>query len=517
MKTDVVIRKNQYFDSVFLMSVARRLSEQAGIKDAAAVMGTANNKKLLIDMGFAESSLTDAGPNDLIVAIRGARVAVETILSDVDRWLVRTHDRLSGAMVSTSDAARARQPDSNLVVISVPGEYAAREAHAALEHGMNVFLFSDHVSMEDELNLKRRAAQAGLIVMGPDCGTAIISGVGIGFANVVRRGPVGVIGSTGTGLQEFASLVHRGGGGISHAIGTGSRDLSDVVGGISTLTALEELEVDDQTQIIVILAKPPGSRALTSLIGSLNRCAKPIVACFLGLAQDQLPDPTHFRIVHTLDEAASVALEMTVGSLAASMSIPADAVEALVAQESDQMAPQQKYVRGLFAGGTFCYQAQQIMREGGLTVYSNAPLAGMQLLPDATRSLRHTLVDMGDEEFTRGKPHPMIDATQRRKRILVEAKDNKIAILLLDFILGYNASPDPAGDLAETIVEAKRKLAASGGYLSVVASICGTDLDPQDVHAQEAILQEAGAVVFASNAQASRLAREIVLRLAGRI
>ena len=239
---DIAIKKNRYLDSVFLMAAARRLGEQPGIEDAAAVMGSAANKAVLIKMGFAEALLADAEANDLIVALAGEAEAVGGILADIEPWLVRPKSVLDGAMALSLDDAWDQQEASNLAVISIPGEYAAREAHAALDHGMNVFLFSDHVSVEDERMLKSKASDAGLIVMGPDCGTAIIAGTGIGFANVVRQGSIGVVASSGTGLQEFTSLVHRSGAGISHGFGTGGRDLSDAVGGISTLTAIDALE-----------------------------------------------------------------------------------------------------------------------------------------------------------------------------------------------------------------------------------------------------------------------------------
>ncbi|MEE8593830.1 MAG: hypothetical protein V3T03_06855, partial [Candidatus Bipolaricaulota bacterium] len=255
---EVSIKKNRYLDSVFLMAVAQRLSEQPGIEDAAAVMGSAANKLILVKMGFDEAELAEAAQNDLVVALEGETETVNGLLSDVEQWLVRPKSVLDGAMALSLEDAWERQETSNLVVISVPGEYAAREASAALEHGLNVFLFSDHVALEDEVTLKQKASEAGLILMGPDCGTAIIAGTGIGFANVVRRGSIGVVASSGTGLQEFTSLVHRSGAGISHGFGTGGKDLSDAVGGISTLTAIDALENDPGTQAIAVISKPPG-------------------------------------------------------------------------------------------------------------------------------------------------------------------------------------------------------------------------------------------------------------------
>lgn len=512
MPTGYVIRKNQYFDSVFLMQVAKRLAEEPGIEEAAALMGTENNKRLLAAMGFEDREVLSAGPNDLIIALKAEnRSAVDTILDKVDAWLVRKSTRVGKPALRTLDEALASQPHSNLVSISVPGEYAAREARKALERALNVFLFSSNVAVEDEAALKQYARERGLLVMGPDCGTAIIAAAGLGFSNVVRRGPIGVIGSTGTGLQEFTALVHQGGSGISHAIGTGSRDLADEIGGISTFTALEALEADLRTEVIALLSKPPGAKTLSLLMERLNRCRNPCVTCFLGIREYPSQADIRFTTAHTIDQAAALASEMATGVPAALTHVTPEELQRLVAKERAGMAPQQEYIRGIFAGGTFCYQAQQVMRDSGLVVHSNAPLEGMLELADPLRSKAHTLVDMGAEMFTQGRPHPMIDATLRRERILAEAQDPQVAILLLDFILGYNASPDPVGDVLDAISEAKRAASQRGGFLSVAASICGTDGDPQDLRKQTRALQEAGVVVLTTSAQAALFSLTLAL------
>lgn len=506
---DVVVKTNRYYDSVFLMTVTQRLAKQPGVEDAAAVMGSAGNRRTLVRMGFAEKALENAGPNDLIVALQGDGKSVARLLEDIEQWLVRPNSLLGVARALSLDEAWARQNTSNLVVISVPGEYAAKEAHSALEHGMNVFLFSDHVAIEDEIALKRKASDKGLLVMGPDCGTAIIAGTGIGFANVVRRGPIGVVASSGTGLQEITCLIHRAGSGISHGLGTGSRDLSDAVSGLSTLAAIEALEQDPTTAAIAVVSKPPGLNTLGRIVDRLNRCKKPVCACFLGLEAITKAD---FEICMTLDQAAASSLKLANAKIAPPATHAQDV--ALAHRECERMSPNQKYVRGFFAGGTFCYQAQQIMRNGGIVVHSNAPLKGMLKLEKPTESVEHTLVDMGADEFTAGIPHPMIDATQRRTRILTEAQDLQVGVLLLDFILGYNASANPAGDLVEAISKAKRRFERAGQHLCVVASVCGTDKDPQDLREQEQMLRDAGVVVFPSSAHASLFAREIVSRRA---
>jgi FdrA protein len=509
--TGCVIRKNEYHDSVFLMRVARRISEQKGILQAAALMGTEKNKILLAEIGIGGKEVETAAPGDLIIAVQAEDAGtLSAMLGNVEGWLRPSPDRPGAIPVRTLEEALGRQPHSNLAMISIPGQYAAREARRALERGLNVFLFSDNVPVKDELALKEYAREKGLMVMGPDCGTAIIGGKGIGFANAVRRGPIGVIGASGTGIQEFTTLVHHAGSGISHALGTGSRDLSDEIGGISVLSALAALESDPQTKVIALISKPPGEKNLARLLPKLQSCAKPLVACFLGSGKNIQPGKASYQMVRTLDEAAAAALRLATGrEKSAFPAEPPDFRARLQKERSGIRAPR-RFLRGIFAGGTFCYQAQQILRDAGMSAYSNAPLEGNRKLPDSNRSLEHTLVDMGADEYTSGRPHPMIDSSLRRERILQEAEDPEVAVILLDFILGFNASPDPAGDLAAAITRARAGAKEKGGFLSVVASVCGTEGDSQDFVRQVKKLEETGAVVFPSSARATEFCVELI-------
>ena len=511
-----VIRRNEYHDSVFLMRVARRISEQKGVLQAAALMGTEKNKVLLEEIGIGGKEIDSATPGDLVIAVQAEDGEVlAAVLGNVEGWLRTSPDPPGAIPLRTLEEALSRQPRSNLAVISVPGEYAAREARRALERGLNVFLFSDHVPMQDERSLKDFARGKGLIVMGPDCGTAIIGGKGIAFANAVRRGPIGVIGASGTGIQEFTCLVHHAGCGISHAIGTGSRDLSDEIGGISVLSALESLEADPKTKAIAILSKPPGKHAFHQILSGIRACSKPVVACFLGMARSPEQDKYPFQSCRTLDEAAAAAVRLVAG--AEKLFIPGTTVDfrTLLAREKAHMKPGQKFLRGLFAGGTFCYQAQQILQDARIRVYSNSPLEGNPRLPDPSQSREHTLVDMGADEFTSGRPHPMIDSGQRRERILAEARDQEVAVLLLDFILGFNASADPAGELIPAITGAKDEARKRGGFLCVVASVCGTEEDSQGFAKQVKSLEGAGAVVFPSNARSADFCAALIRSLQG--
>ena len=514
MASGFVIRRNQYYDSVFLMGVNRRLSGARGVQQTAVLMGSEANKRLLSDIGIRDVQIDAVQPNDLIAAvIADTADDVREALGRLDEWLQAGLEAAPASGLCTLEDGLGQRPDANLAVISVPGEYATREARKALEAGLNVFLFSSNVSVDDELSLKQFASQRGLLVMGPDCGTSLIGGVGIGFANAVRQGSIGAVGASGTGLQEFTCQVHNAGFGISHAIGTGSHDLSERIEGLTTLAALDALEADPQTEVVALISKPPASRTLQKISRRLTTYKKPIIGCFLGTQSKPDGASAIYQVARTIDEAVHLALMASVGAgpQPAQNASATDEANCLL-QEPRAWAPEQQYLRGLFAGGTFCYQTQHILRDAKIAVYSNTPLAQRHMLSDPDKSRKHTVVDMGDDYYTLGRPHPMIDGTLRQKRILTEAQDPEVAILLLDFILGYNASRDPVGDVLDAIVEARQTVSKRGLHLTVVASICGTEGDAQDLDLQARMLREAGVLVFQSNARAAAFCGELLKR-----
>ncbi len=516
MASGFVIRKSQYYDSVFLMRIAKTLNDESGVNQSAVVMATDANKELLAEINITGAAIDAATPNDLVVAVIAEEsTIVDRLLNSIDERLKSVSSVKKQTIYRSVDAAANSNPDSNLVVISVPGSYAAREAHKALEQGKHVFLFSDNVPLEQEVELKQLARELGRLVMGPDCGTSLIGGVGIGFANKVRGGPIGVVGASGTGIQEFTSLVHRAGSGISHAIGTGSHDLSDTVGGITTLMGIDALEEDPKTRVITMVSKPAGPATLGRLTERINACKKPVIGCFLGLDHLLQGLNTHFEQVKTIDEAVLAALRLANIDSRPGINTASSRSQQDIQQEIGGWRKEQLYLRGLFAGGTFCYQTQQVLHDAGLSVYSNTPLDKRYKLEDPETSLEHTVIDLGEDYFTQGKPHPMIDATERQKRILAEANDPEVAILLLDFILGTISSPDPVGDLIEAIQEARSSVDRHGGYLTVVASICGTDQDLQGLERQKKMLERAGAWVFPSNFQAARFCADLLLAASG--
>jgi succinyl-CoA synthetase alpha subunit len=512
MDIGVAIRKNQYFDSVFLMRINNQISAFEGVLNSAVVMGTDNNKNILSGIGVDEHLIKDATPNDLIVVVIADNpVTVSDVLSNLDNLFDTGREQKNGLQLKSMEDALLYRPDTNLVVISVPGIYAFREAKNALDNGKNVFLFSDNVSISEELALKKYANTNGLMVMGPDCGTSIIGGVGIGFANKVRKGSVGVVGASGTGLQEFTSQVHNAGFGISHAIGTGSHDLSNEIGGITTLAGLKALEKDPNTQVIVVISKPPGIKTLEQLSEVIKSFYKPVIGCFLGLNQEFYHQNHNFVLARNVDEAVTSALS-AIGELPTDLELKLSGKELeLLEIEKKKLNMSQKYVRGMFAGGTFCYQAQQIFQNSGLLAYSNTPINKENELSDPDISKKHTMIDMGDDCYTVDKPHPMIDGSHRRRRILEESKDPLVAVLLIDIILGYNASPDPVGDILEAVIEAKQLAQNRGDYLCVVASVCGTDEDFQDKTLQVEMAEQAGVIVFNSSAKAALFCSRLLL------
>lgn len=516
----IVIKDNRYFDSVFLMQAARRMEAEPGIRSASALMATEANRNLLESLGFGGTDpgggLSSTGSNDLIVALEGEAAAIEAVAAQIDAWLSPIHAAGEAGAAAweprTVAEAVSAQPDASVAVISVPGEHAGREARQAMREGLHVFLFSSQVPLAEERTLKEEGRTRGLLVMGPDCGTAYLGGAGIGFANAVRRGAIGAVASSGTGLQEFACLVHHGGAGISHGLGTGSHDLSDAIGGISTLAALEALERDPATQVIAVLAKPAGAAVEAKILEALSACSKPVVACFLGRHRPvSMTARGGVRWASTLDEAAALALlEAGPGAPSRNAEIPAAASAQL-----QGLLPEQRSVRGLFAGGTFCYQAQALFLEAGLTVRSNAPMLGASSL-SAGSGPGHVLLDLGAEEFVAGRPHPMIDPTLRRQRLLEAGEDPSVGVILLDFILGAIASKDPAGDLLAAIRSAQDSARRRGGHLCIAASVCGTESDAQGLASQTAALSGAGVVVFPTAARAAAFCRDAAAELQNR-
>jgi FdrA protein len=535
----VEVRKGTYHDSVTLMQVSRQAEELPGVEAAAAVAATPVNLELLARQGFSVEE-AGLGPSDLVICVRAAdEEAAGQAMAQVEALLAGGGGAAGtgpgGVTVAPRSlrAAARRDPELNLAVLSVPGRHLHYEIAEALQAGLHVFCFSDGLDPATEAARKREAAARGLLLMGPDCGTAILDGVGLGFANAVRRGPVGVVGASGTGIQEVTCLLDAAGVGISHAIGVGGRDLSPEVGGIMTLRALDLLAADDATERLVVISKPPDPEVARRVADAAAATGKPAVLAFPGLA-DPPPLRRGVAVVGSLEAAAAWAAGVAgmgeprpsaSGPAAAAGGVPEPRPPAPSSPEGERSSAKDGgasvvhrppgdlpgdppavtpgAIRGLFSGGTLCYEAMAVVAGVVGRVASNIPLRPEWRLADPNRSEGHTFVDFGDDAMTEGRAHPMIDPGLRNERFRREAADPETGVVLLDVVLGHGAHPDPAGELAPLV---ERALADRPGRLSVVVSLCGAAGDPQGLDAQAATLRAAGALVTRSSAQAARLA-----------
>lgn len=513
MITQGLIKHGEYFDSVTLMMVSKELRAMPGLIDSSVVMGSAENRKILQTAGLFLPEFEQADESALLIAIKAEDdVAATAAVQAVDGLFkkIRSQKSQDVAYAPKSLQSAVKQlPGANLALISVAGRYAAEEARKAIDQNLHVMIFSDNVALADEIELKQRAAQKGLFVMGPDCGTAIINGVPLAFANAVKRGDVGIVAAAGTGLQEVCSLLSNAGAGISQAIGTGGRDVKQAVGGIMFLQALQALQQDDNTKTIVLISKPPHPEVLSKIATQIKQSPKPVIASFLGV-DPELVKRSGAIYAETLEQAALMAASLSQGQ-------SLETVQATLQRQTIQLTMQaklearrkggsQKYVRGLFSGGTLCTEAQHILRQAIGPVFSNIPLTPEMKLPDTFKSMQHSLIDFGDDEFTVGRPHPMIDFTLRNQQFLVEARDPEVAVILFDVVLGYGAHPDPAAELAPVLSQLKQ----IAPQLTLVCSITGTDDDPQNKRHVQEVLQAAGVLVQPSNAAACELAAKIL-------
>ncbi len=499
------IRLGAYYDSVVLMQLQRSLVALPGILDAGVVMGTDANKNLLAQTDMLPAQAQSAGADDLIIVVRAQDdAAAQAALAKVDELLTRRRSVIEQEYRPQSlETAAQIIPDAGWVLVSVAGRYAAGVARQALRLGKHVFLFSDNVSVDDEIALKQMAVEKGLLVMGPDCGTAIIRGVGLGFANKVRLGPIGVVAAAGTGLQQITSRIHQLGGGVSYGIGTGGRDLSEKIGAATFCQGIDLLSRDPETQVIVLVSKPPAPKVADDVLRLARSAAKPVVVNFIGHAPSaRQVDNLYFAF--SLDEAAGLAVELA----AQTTQYPIPNAHDLV-----RFAPGQRYLRGLFSGGTLAYEAQHILQSYLPCVYANAPLNKEYRLTNSLVSQAHTIVDLGEDEFTVGRLHPMMDNELRIRRLMQEANDPETAVIMLDVVLGYGAHPNPAGELAPAIAQARATAKEAGRYLEVVAVVTGTDEDPQDLHSQIQQLEAADVRVETSNEAAARYVGQLVRAL----
>jgi len=502
-----LVRENFYSDSVALMRISNKVSTLPDVEDVLVGMATELNRELVESLGATTDEVRAASPNDLIVTVVAQnQEALERAFEEVEAQLTRKHVESSDVEEAHYDSIRevaGLEAGYNMAVVSVPGAYAARECRIALENDINVFLFSDNVTVDEEIALKDLARERGLLMMGPDCGTALINGVPLGFANVVRKGPIGIVAASGTGLQHVTCLIDALGSGISQGVGVGGRDLSSAVGGRTMLATLDAIGADPETEVVIILSKPPAPEVAEKVLEKAKGLGKPVVLCLFG--REIQADLSGVTLCSDMEATALAAVTLATGT-EPTLKDRWYSEEPVEAFQSARVAEQQ-FVRGIFCGGTVCDEAMVTFRSQGLSIHSNIPLSPGEGLADVHVSEGNTFIDMGDDFFTRGKPHPMIEPSLRNQRIISDALLPDTAVMLLDVELGYGSHPDPVGVLLEAVAEAKQRL--SERQVLWIASIVGTEGDPQGLENQIGRLRENGFVVSVSNVRAARLAAKM--------
>ncbi len=510
-----VIKHNAYFDSVTLMLFSSKLSGIPGVLEAAVMMGTDHNKELMKSSGILSEELASkVTGNDLVIGIKAVSQAViDLAIKTLDEQFENKNKSDEGTgkvKVKTIDAAVKKMDGLNFAIVSLPGRFAAAETMKCLKNGMHVLLFSDNITVEEENELKDYAVANQLLMMGPDCGTAIINGVALGFANVVRKGNIGLVAASGTGLQELTVIIDKLGGGISQALGTGGRDLKKDIGGKMMLLSLDALANDPETHVIGIVSKPPAKEVMVKILEKVKNISKPVVACFLG-GDPSLVKGTDTIATETIEEAAKHLVTLSKGTLDSSLDGFTEAqLNDLVEVEAKKLYGK-KYIRGLYTGGTLAYEGMLILDKKIGNIYSNIAIDKEFGLADVEVSQENSILDMGDDYFTDGMPHPMIEPKLRSQRIIKEASDPQTAVILLDCVLGYGSHPDPAGAVASAVEQAKAQ--QGNRHITYIASVCGTEKDPQVLSDQVAKLKNAGVIVLPTNAQAAQFAARILAKL----
>jgi FdrA protein len=507
-----VVKRNLFRDSIQLMRLTEEVKKLEGVDDAVVSMGTDTNRRLLQDLGLFSKVTAAAGDGDLIIAVR-VRQGFDgaDVMQHVEK-LVMAPPVASGGQRTTVlhsvSSAVERLGGANLAIVSVPGTQAFEPTMELLMNGINVHLFSDHVPQDQELKLKEFARSKGLLVMGPGAGTSIINGIGLGFANSVRKGDIGIVASAGTGIQEASIMLDRIGLGVSAALGVGGTDVSEKVGGLMMKECLDVLEKDERTKTLMIIAKTPKERVIREVMSHVEKkTTKPVVACFLGLDPPSSKPGriTYAKTLHSaVHRAARASGREAEDAFEGRISLRFEDISKAAKATASGLGNKRKFVRGLYSGGTLAHETLLIFRELMGETYSNTPLSDQFLLSNPNKSTSNSVVDLGDEFFTAGRAHPMIDPTLRRLRIAQEAKDPGVAAITLDVVLGYGSSSDPGGALVKEIEGATR----SG--LAVMAHVCGTESDPQSLGEQSHKLISAGSTLFASNALLSAEAALVV-------
>lgn len=540
---NVLVKHNYYRDSLELLRLSDEIKRYPGIMEASLVMGTKTNKEILIKLGFPTDHIAKAESSDMIIALRAKDEAlllstipkIEAILRGTGTGGEQTQDLDHSSTNDRHDLESILSSDKeiNIALISVPGEHVKGLSFKLIDEGIHQQIFSDHVTMDDELEIKRYALKNRVLILGPGAGTSIINGKGIGFSNAVTTGPVAIVAAAGTGLQEVSTLLDHCGIGVRHGLGVGGNDPKEKIGGLMMSEAFKMLEECEDIDVINIVSKPPAASVKQNIIDHAAKYGKKkYVMTFIGSnastentkvkkvrsSTRRLPRHSNKIIIANTLTSSVFATAKHIANLNKSESstdpiyVKIEDLKRIVMAERNRRN-EQKYLRALYTGGTFAYESQVILN--GLAIrplYSNAPLNEAQLLREATRSFKNSVIDLGEEEFTKGRAHPMIDPTIRKLRIKEEASYEDVAVIVLDFVLGYGSNPDPVGSVIDEIRNAKLLASEAKRHLSVLAHVCGTRRDPQGYDRSLTILKDAGVLVLPTNAFAAIAAAGIVAK-----
>lgn len=507
MELFIEVRKDTYCDSVLTLLTTAVLQEKEGVEKANVAMGTEANKQIFKMLNMSDPRIDAAGDGDLVIAMLAeSEEAFRNALPALDEVISPQKAGDESASYATLGQALQATPDANVCIISIPGEYARAEAERALNAGLHVMLFSNAVPPEDEKAIKELAHEKGLLCMGPDCGVVNLNDVAFLLASINNRGPFGICGASGCGIQHVAALLHANGSGISQGIGTGGGDLKAPVYGATMLDGIDALEDDPDTKYIILVSRKPNEVSMKRVLERVSRCKKPVVVYFMGCEREEV-EWSGAIWAESLDDTAAQALKLIGKDL---QLISEEELDRMAAEAVVGMLPEQKYVRGMFDGGTYCDEAIGTMEKLIGPIHSNVAAEEELRLKDSLVSVGNSCVDYGEEEFTQGRPHPTMMPEVRNPAIMREASDPETAVLLFDFIFSPAAPRDPVGAHIPDIRKAMELAESRGGKLAVVASICGTDADIQGLEAQKQKLLDVGAYVCPTNYTAAKLAAKIV-------
>ena len=509
MINKLIVEKNRYVDSVTLMQVRAKAMKIAGAVIAEVQMATPANIDILKELEFEVP--TDAGSNDLVCGIRAENEeAAEKILKVIDGVL--NHRVESDENYTSLDEINFAETGYNLAQISLPGEYAAKEAQKAMEYGCDVFIFSDNVSIEEERALKEYGHAHGKLVMGPDCGVGLSDGVCLGVGSIVKKGNVGIVGASGSGSQEVACVIEKCGYGVTEIIGTGGRDLAKEIGGITMMDGIRRLENDPETKVIVLVSKLADTQVMEEILAFADNMTKPVVAVFLG-GNKKMYEGHRVIGVMNLEEAGLKAVELLTGKKEHLGYSDAE-LEAIANREIEKLHMNQKYFRGLFCGGTFTEESLIYFNQHNTEnqLYTNLNNRYATQLEDAETSKGHTILDLGAENFTEKAPHPVFEPSLRVDRLKKELEDPDVAVVMIDFITGPAVAEDPFSDLAAVAREAN----SSDRHITFIGAVCGSEEDPQNVTEMSKLLRDSGFIVTGSNYQSTKLASMMMEKLGRR-